>query len=241
MLHPSRFPFKFPLNYVASLVAPIALPLLLSYMAIQTTSYRRASVDRIAQERKVWAKVYGATFRSKSGVVTPAPGIEDGQREGEGTAADPIEVLDEFDEEQLERNRIAQMLFGVGLALEEGEWDESTAPTPTPTSSNYLSHDPATGFSTRQVDWLNNSEESTEAQMERLAATRTTEAPLTETQQRMVKSLNAVSGLKKRIAFFGDRATVFNAHSVIIVRRPHIKANQLGTDVVRHFASTFLV
>lgn len=243
MFHPSRFPFKFPLNYVASLIVPVALPLLLSYMAIQTTFHRRASVDRIAQERKVWAKIYGATSRSRSGAATPASGVEDEQREDEGTLLDPIMVLNEFDEEQLERNRIAQMLFGVGLALEEGEWDESTAatPAPTPTSSHHVSHDPATGFSTRQVSWANNPEESTETRAERLAAVRTAETPLTEAQQRMVRSLNAVSGLKKRIAYFGDRATVFNAHSVIIVRRPHIKANQLGTDVVHHLASAFLV
>lgn len=84
-------------------------------------------MNRIAHERKAWA----ATNRFKGGHSSP-PSTDahsaSSPQESRGLCseeipADPLEALDHFDEEQLERSRIAQMLVGVGSALEKG-WNE---------------------------------------------------------------------------------------------------------------------
>lgn len=226
VFRPSRFPYQFPLNYLASFLAPVAFPLLLAYMIFQTTSYVRASVERITHERRAWAVTYAG-----SGSVSPRGAL--------GTN-DALQRLDEVDMEQLERNRIAQILFGVSMELEDGSEcpkpDESFAGSSaaidaTSQPTNQADRDDNVPiFSTRQVDWKGPVPPSAMHTQHKAVA------PLTEVQQRMVRNLQLLPGLCRRAAYFEG---TFNAHSVIIVRRPHLAANQLGIDVVRHMAASF--
>ena len=61
---------------------------------------------------------------------------------------------------------------------------------------------------------------------------------LKEVQKVMIKSLNALPGLKKERAFF---ESVRNSHAIIISRDPRkFKIHELGQEILNHWADNFL-
>jgi len=63
------------------------------------------------------------------------------------------------------------------------------------------------------------------------------ESLLTEEQQEMVRSLNAIPNLKKYRAFFTE---VRNSHAIIISRDPHrFEVHEKGVEILRHWAERF--